>query len=448
MKIRPDQWLTISIVSILLILSFVIRWQYINHTSMIKPIRADAREYTLIGLNLANYRAFTTDTGKEVESTPEYRDPGYPFFLAGIILVTNSFQQFLYVTLWTQALLGALTVVFTYFISRFFLPVPWSIGVAALTMLSPHLISMTNYILTETFFTFLLQGALLLFLIAMKKKNNLLFAASGSTFGMAMCVRTVLKLFPVGLILFFLLWYRKNNVITTKNIIVFLTASYILLGSWTAWSSVKFKDMEKPPSLLKIVLYEGSYVGVVYNDVPEGRPRYGVGMAHRDDPNFDNVVNKGYSGVFREIGKRFSNNPIKYSSWYLFGKPAMFWRWSLFHAGDINVYPSKYTWYDRSAPANLTKKSMRLFHPVIIILMHLFVVIYFLKLSHLLDDGHIPILTILLMMVYFLAIHVILVPAPRYSIPLRPQVYLLAVLAIYELFQRVNNRLSKSADKG
>ncbi len=428
------RWRTLLFITILFIVSFQLRWWYIKGTTMIKPIRADAWEYTAIAYNLAEHGAYSTDTGVEVKSKPNARDPGYPIFLAGIIKATKprTLKEFFYTTAWIQSILGATTVIISYFLARFFLPPVWSGAVSVLTMLSPHLISMTNYVLAETLFTFLLQIALILNLFAIKKKNkSWLLAGAGFAFGLAMCVKSVLQLFPIALaaMIFFFFRHKRKNAI--KYSIILLTTSFILFAPWKIWIHFAFKGTESP-SLLKATLYVGSYIGLVYDS--ENQRKYGRGMPYRDDPNYDNVVNGGYGSIFEEIGKRFRENPIDYSSWYLLGKPAMFWGWTMVHGGgDINVYPNLYTWYDRNRLMNLTKKLMQLLHPLIIILMHFGAVLFIIRRANYSKTQFIMMSSILILLIYFLAIHTILVPAPRYSIPLRPLVYFIAVLGIAEL---------------
>lgn len=428
-----DNWQTILFITLLFIGSFQIRIWYINGTSMISPIRADAALYTTIAANLANNKAYITEKDADLRSDLISRDPGYPVFLAGIIKILNITEtsKFFYSTVTTQSILDAITVIISYFIARFFLPPLWSCAVSILTMLSPHLISMTNYVLTETLFTFLLQLSLILYLYAIKKRTSWLLAASGVSFGLSMCVKSVLQLFPIALVALtlYFFWNERRNAI--KYAIILISTSFVFFIPWKMWSHYSFKDIEHQ-SLFKVVVYGGSYIGLVYNE--ENKMKYGIGMPYRDDPDHDNIVNDGYGRIFKEIGKKIKKDPLAYTSWYLFGKPAMFWSWSMEHAGgEFNVYPNNYTWYEKNRVMNLSKELMWFLHPLVIILMHIGVLLFIVRRKKYSNTQHMMMGTILMLILYFLSIHTILVPATRYSLPLRPLVYFMAVFAIAEI---------------
>lgn len=433
-SVNKVRWKTLLFITILFIASFQLRWWYIKGTAIIKPIRADAADYTIIAHNLVRHGVYSSDASGELKSEHNSRDPGYPFFLAGLIKATKprSLDQFFYTTVWTQSILDAFTVILSFFLARFFLPPLWSGVVSLLTLLSPHLVSMTNYVLTETLFTFLLQVTLLLSLFSIKRENkSWLLGGAGFTLGLAMCVKSVLQLFPIVLAAMIVFFFRHKRKDAIRYAIILLTTSFVLFVPWKIWSHFAFEGTESP-SLLKATLYIGSYIGLIYDS--DNKSKYGIGAPYRDDPDYDHVVNGGYGRVFQAIGKHFRENPIDYSFWYLIGKPAMFWGWTMVHGGgDINVYPNLYTWYDRNRLMDLTKKFMYLLHPLIIILMHFGAIFFLIRRANYSKTQFIMMISILTLLIYFLAIHTILVPAPRYSIPLRPLIYFIAVLGIAEL---------------
>lgn len=425
-----NHWRTFLFLFLLFTGSFYIRVGYINGTAMINPIRADAMMYAIIAYDLAEQGTYYTDKySTEIQADLNTRDPGYPFFLAPVAKASASLKQFFYTTVFIQSVLGAITVVMSYLLARFFIGPIWSAVVSILTMLSPQLISLTNYVLTETLFTFLLQTAILLYLFSLLKRSSWLLAFSGLFFGLSMCVRSVLQLFPFALVVLTYYFFRHERKAAVRKSIILLMTSFVFFVPWKIWSHYELQGKETP-SLLKDVIYVGSYIDLTYKgEVPEGKPRYGKAMPYRDDPNYYNVLNKGYGAIFKEIGRRFGENPLDYTRWYLMEKPAMFWSWALL-GGEISEYPTLYSWYDNNRIMNLTKKIMRFLHPIIIILMHMGALLFVLRRKDYSETQFFMMGTILMLIFYFFSIHTILVPVPRYALPLRPLVYFLAVFTI------------------
>lgn len=63
-------------------MALVIRVQYVRHTSIYQPIRADARQYVLYGYNLAHHGTFSREFPASAPSPDSFRLPGYPLVIA------------------------------------------------------------------------------------------------------------------------------------------------------------------------------------------------------------------------------------------------------------------------------------------------------------------------------------------------------------------------------
>lgn len=464
----------------LLVGSFLLRWNYVQGTEMIMPIRGDASLYTQIACNLVEHGVYSTDVGPDIKPTPQSRDPGYPFFLAAIIKLSGLDVYFFLKTCWVQSLLGAITVVLSYFLARFVLPPLWSASVSILAMFSPHLISISNHLLTETLFIFLLMLGVVTLLSALKREKPWLLASAGLILGLAMSVKFVFALYPIAIAALFLLLFKWQREVAVRHAVIILLTAFVFIIPWKAWEYLTISGVPESPSLFKQVLMVGTYKGLIYDGVPVEQQTAGGRKPYDNDPNFNAIVNAGYGAIFNEIGRRFGKDPVGYSSWLLLGKPAMFFRWRTEYGGynrvaDINEYPSTYTWYDNNKLMTLTKNAMEFLHPLIIVLMFLGVVMYLFQVAFITSRrgqansevagsgvrrgiaqrirqrycfaGDLELLQrpkfsnnqnaamciILSLIGYFLVIHVILVPAPRYSLPIRPFVYFMAVYAIFAL---------------
>ena len=236
--------ITIFLIAIFL-LSFTLRWQYVKNTEIINPIRADAYQYVAIANNLATHGLFTS-ADPPLQSTPETRPPGYCYFLAGVFKATGSFSSFYLKTLAIQCFLGALTVVLTYFLARFFLS-PWLAFIPAiLVTFSPHMIAMSAFFLSESLYTFLQLGSLVLFLHAFQRRNIPYYLLAGAGFSLGIFVRPTLAVFP--LICAFTVfitqyWWVKDKETLKKwafASLAFLIISYSSFAGWSLWKQHSF----------------------------------------------------------------------------------------------------------------------------------------------------------------------------------------------------------------
>ena len=423
-------WIPIALLGMFL-LSFFLRWQYIKNTEIIKPIRADAYQYVVIASNLATHGKFTS-ANPPLHSTQEARPPGYCFFLASIFKVTDNFQEFYRTTLWIQSLLGSLTVLMTYFIARFLLAPGWSILAALLMMISPHMIVMSAYFLSESLYVFLQTLAILLLLYAIRRDSLLLLATGAVTLGTAIFVRPVLGVFPfiaAGLIFHLL---RKSK---PRNSIIIMCALTLLLSlapqtAWVIWKTSNLSKDTQPVSALKVALLSGVYPNLTYK-----RPEL-KGMPYRDDPEWNRIFESGYFGIAGSVLTRFRQEPFENARWWIVGKPVMFWSWKVFFSDGINFYPVKRTWFDTNKFMSLIRGSMITFHFVFVIFALIGSILFWRRTYMKANiQGKFCYLLLLGLAGHFTLIFMVLAPFPRYSLPLALALYILFTLALKEMWE-------------
>lgn len=412
----------ICTLAVLFILSFTLRWQYIHKTVFLQPLRADAYRYYAIGHNLATYGLFTSNS-PPVESTSEARPPGYCFFLAAIDKLTPSFQTFYQTTLWLQCLLGALTVIFSYFLARFFMPITWALLAAMLVMISPHMIILSAYVLTESLFSFLLVVALVLLCLAFKTEKSWPFILAGVFMGLGIFVRPVLGIFPLICVVLFLFMHNRKDVGFSKiifPILLFLTLSFIFQGSWNIWEKVSFGNDSVMSDQLKSALLQGTYPRMTYNKL--------IGMPYREDPNFKTLMDKGYGAIASHIYENFRKAPLRSAWWWLVGKPSLFWSWKVYFSDGVNIYPVGKTWFDKNPVLNIIRTVMLKLHIIFIFLTVFGLCFYIFRFSKKLSgSGQFCYLLNCSLLVYFTLLFTILAPFPRYALPLGPAFFVLAV---------------------
>jgi hypothetical protein len=163
----------------------------VHETQVNRPIVADAQDYYLSAYNLSHHGIYSRSLGHfatpPAEIVPDaYRSPGLPLIIAAFMNLWPQHQKILNRVLAVNITLGICTVILTILFASSILPLPGAIAVGLLTACSPHLISMTVYMLTETPAAFF--GALFLAVVALKVSENSateinrrLFGALGTT---------------------------------------------------------------------------------------------------------------------------------------------------------------------------------------------------------------------------------------------------------------------------
>jgi 4-amino-4-deoxy-L-arabinose transferase-like glycosyltransferase len=410
-----------------------LRFAYLENTIVKNPISGDAKKYVGYATNivlLGIYSQELTDNPKpDTQVTP-----GYPFFLAAIMILSKNFKAFYVNVLSIQAIIGALTAVLAFMIGMNLVP----FGLAALagifTAFSPHLITMVGYVLTETFFTFLSSLGLWLLFVAYRKKKLALYLMASIVFGLASLVRPALLLFPVfiSILVFF---YLKP---TRRVLIVFL----ILIGvfstmlPWSLWTKYKTTKTNKAGLALSSLVF-GSYPDLINKD-PTLK-----GFPYQEDPQY-NAMTKDLRFALKTIANRAAEDPIKYLKWYLFGKPLMFWNWgNLVGQEDIYIYSVKSSLYKTNHYAEMTRLGMKHLHPIFMLMALSGFIIMILPFRRWENPPGTKALMLFLysFLIYFTLVHTVFTPLPRYAIPLRPMLYVGALIFLKRLFS-----LGKSHD--
>jgi hypothetical protein len=130
-------------------------------------------------------------------------------------------------------------------------------------------------------------------------------------------------------------------------------------------------------------------------------------------------------------------------SWYFAEKPLLLWGWDMrVGAGDIYVYPVHYSLYDTSGPARASYSLMKALH-FWLFACALLSVLFIARKGP--DESSAP-AVIYGSVLLVCSVYVMAQSEPRYSIPLRPEMYILATYFIRRLYTAYQGYRSVSAD--
>jgi hypothetical protein len=137
------------------------------------------------------------------------------------------------------------------------------------------------------------------------------------------------------------------------------------------------------------------------------------------------------SSFSKILWARFKSNPVRYISWYIFEKPYYLWSWNILQGqGDIYIYPAATSLYQRNNIANFSREMVKFLHPFFLMLA-LTGVIFMIFSKKECKSGSVSTcdaaLFPFIICIYYTVIYTISAPWPRYSVPLRPELYLCAI---------------------
>jgi len=419
---------------VLTLLALALRVYYVNTTVVVSPLRGDAGQYSLYAWNLAHHGTFAKDIPGATSVTPDnYRDPGYPLFLAGCLKILGDGTAWYSAILLSQALLGALTVTLVTQLGRYWLSPRWAAAAGLLMAVWPHNITIGGYLLSETLFGFLCAVGMLLCAVACRKKSYWQAAFAGIILGCASLTNAMLS--PFALLLGgFLAWRR----LAPRGICVVLAISSLLLpGVWAirntqiangiAGSSSKDRALQN--------LVEGSWPdfqsawrdSIFGSDAMKAAARIKL---HTVDMEYLSLRTSPWAGA-RAMMQRLGQQPWQYAAWYLFEKPYSLWSWDI-QIGQGDIYPFPVV----NAPFQKQPAWMALgaichgLNPLLIFLALASVLFTLSKPDP--NDGHdrTMLVVAISLMSFVTLIYSILQAEPRYSIPFRPYEMLLAMTAL------------------
>ncbi|MEM7199283.1 MAG: glycosyltransferase family 39 protein [Planctomycetota bacterium] len=400
-------------------IAILLRAGFVAQTYVKDPLRTDAGQYAQYSHNVVHHGVYSLDEGPDPQPD-SFRSPGYPALLAAVRWVAGEDDWYEWAR-WLQVALGVAMVPLSFLLARTALRDGPALIVAGLVALSPHLVACTGYILTETLCGLLLLLALWFTVRMAEGKGRLAAIAAGVTLAFAALTNEALVLLPLPL-----LWLLRRRV-GWRGMTAFGAAFLLIMGAWTARNQVLVKDPARSGSYRALItLSHGTYPGWVYQSEAS---RFSAYLEDPEQPSFGTSWSR-----FREVmAERVRERPLRYLSWYLLEKPYWLWSWSILQGqGDVYVFPVADSLYETQAAANATRLLMKGLHPAILVLLFLGLVRWLWRAR----THRVAVDVLGATLVYVTAVYVVFAPWPRYSIPLRPELYLFAVWTAVHVARR------------
>jgi hypothetical protein len=416
-----------------------LRFKSAGETIVDGPLRADAGEYFAYAYNLRFKHTYSKDKHNLADlnspPTPDgVRSPGYPVFLTMFVDGLPDRPMINRIVI-AQTLLSILALTLCYFIFRSFLPWLWAAIGCQLVAMSPHLVVVNSFVLTESLFGVTLVLVALAMSLFIRRPSLWMAAMVGLAIGVANHVRPGLQYFPI--FLFFFLVYQVLEGPQRWRMGIWMLAGFLLvLSPWLVRNTITLHTPSSSSHIIGFV-HHGMYPNFMYDNQEKS-----YGYPYRFDPRV-NEIGSSLSSVFAELGRRFREQPYEHLKWFLLGKPVVLWNWNdVQSAGDVFTYPVLTSPYFTEGYFQFTHAIMLKFHGLTVLLMFVGCVMAWIPSSttNLSKDTLLMARFMSLMLIYFVLVHMIGFPIPRYSVPLRPFQFAMACFAPYGLYAIIRSR--------
>lgn len=403
--------------------------------------RTDAREYFTYAKNLSYFHTFSGAHPPEEPLVPDsFRDPGYPSFLAALLMPLGATETWYRAVLLTQAVLGALTAGLTVLVGRRWLSEWLAGGAGVMAALWPHNVVISGFVLSETIFGFMVMLAVWLGCRAFDSNSRMRWLGTGLAFGTAAMVNATIT--PFASLLALLLLTRRRA--APSLALALLCGSLVLPGLWAArsWS---IDDDKSPGSRVMLNFVQGSW--------PEYHDAYIRALGHdataqeimRTIGDEQQLALRLPGAGLAVVGERLRKEPLRYLAWYAW-KPALLWAWSIRMGwGDIYPYPVLHSVYLSNPAMRLVESLCFALNPLLFLLMA--GAILQLLVRPVMTATNSGLQVIALLVLFETLVYSALQSEPRYSIPLRPLEMVLAAVALQSILQ-LRHKLSTTPSPG
>lgn len=425
-NIKFDRAMAFKIIAtiILVVFSFEMRFTAMQLTGVNTSLNSDALEYYSYAYNISENKTYSRSV-PGVELDPDkiemdfLRPPGFPFFAS--LFYSENPNEFVKDTLIAQLIINS-AVIFLLIIVGWSIFGYWPVFcVALLYATSPHIINMNLYFLSESIMISLMVMLVVLLYKAFHGGRFIVWALLGLVLAYASITRPYLKYFILILVPFCFWVFRGKN---SALIATMFLCMVIPFGAWSTFVSL---NGGKDSNVLMIKsIHHGLYPNLEYNHDP-----LTMGYPYRFNPESENIE-KDMKSVTHEVLRRFMEEPLSYSGWFLLGKPLMLWQWGIIQgAGETYIYQVATPPWDYLPHFKISYALHKTLHYPLVFFAFLFsIIVWIPRFSEkLVSDKNNLIFfrSISLLLVYGTAIHIVGAPLPRYQIPQKIMMFIMGI---------------------
>ncbi len=446
-KLPPASKNRFVYLALIIVIGFGLMLRLVAFTQSEVPTypRADAAKYFTYAYNLRNFGVYgkgelaiyPADADpklvQEIVKPDALVTPGLPLFLS-LFLGGDHTEGQRDAILFTQVLLSTATILLVYLA---FAPLgkAYALCVASLTALSPHLVNLNLHFLTEPLFTFLLSAFVFVLSRAQPGRGAPYYLALGAVLALASLTRPWVQ----GFLILLVAWFALSSFrLEWKKALLIVVGTAVLITPWLIRNQVSLGFMADP-TLSGRSIHHGMYPDMMFDGDEKTR-----GYAYDHDP-MSAQMSGSPDATMAELKRRVGEDPATYANWYLFGKTRTVLSWAYIAGADaVCVYPVGNSPYFRLPSFYLSSYYMEKLHGILMALALVGTLLVWLP-SRMQPWSGSPLFflrALSLFVVYFVVMHSIGAPYPRYSVPMRPVFYGLALYPLFLLGTRLGRKIT------
>lgn len=359
--------------------------------------------------------------------------PGYPFFLTSLLadlpeqVDDPGVRAYLQRIGYAQAVLSTITILLAFLVAGQLLGTALALLPTAIVAIAPHLIVANLYVLTETLFCLVLT-LVLLAILRSRGRSPVYGIFVGALIAAASLIKPAFLYFIVPLCLVYA--FSKRD-IGRGAVAGFLLFGFALVYSPWVIRNYATPGLSSDENLMATTLLAGAYPNLIYGDDPRTYP-----YPFTHDPDYERN-SRTTSSSLREIQRRFLERPAEFLKWYLVGKPVLLWKWDITHGlgGGPFVYPLSVSPYGQSRLYQFTYQLSRTIQwPLVVLGLFGSVMAWLPACQRLFPAGAVfGFRVVSAILFYFTFVHAVTFADARYAVPLRPVLYMIAVLPLLYL---------------
>jgi hypothetical protein len=433
MKTTARQW---TVIAGLTLLALLIRLIYVRTAVVDHPLRGDTIQYFAYALNLVDHGTFSLARPGQTLTADSFRDPGYPSFLALIVLALGREQTFYLTTLDVQCVMSAATVGIYALLTRRWSGMTAAVVVGCGLALWPHMISMSAYLLSETLLGFLFACGLLSLQAACDRNSPEFGVGAGLLFAAAALTNAVLT--PLVPIFAFIAAWR--NPVRRGLWIAVMVAATVPSAAWVARSATLSPE-RTASDRMSMNFAQGSWpeYHAVWRPAMLGDPsaRAILDVVDSDTRRMTSRPREGMAAIL----DRMRNRPGHYLLWYL-SKPVELWGWSIgIGAGDLFPFPTFNSPLSGTGPLGVVALIMDGLNPFLFIISTIGILVV------VSTKRHPPALVLAAWgMIFVTAVFAALQSDARYSTPYRGAEWALAAVGASTLIRLARRRIARQKE--
>ncbi len=431
--------ISVFLLAMIALFSGVTKYEFVTETVVDIPLSADAIDYYFAAYNLKNYGVYSRKIEASIAEPPSpdaLRPPGYSLFIYPFVDLPLTMEVLRGIQV-AQIALSVLCIPLLFFALRHLIPDIYLLLAVSALAISPHLTVVNVYFLSESLYTFSLVLIVSIYALWIKSRKLLLCLALGATIAISALIR------PTSLYLLFfiapLMFFHTDRVLRLRVTALVVLGFIVLYSPWLVRNQLS--DIEPSRSLANDTVQKGMYPGLMYNDDPAT-----FGFPNKFDPNW-HERSADMSLILGEVARRFSESPGEHLRWYLIGKPITYLSWSMVVGmGDVFIFPVLRTNLYSDPFLHVSYGLSKVLHwPLTIMALLTSLLLFVPSISRKIEAQKLFFLRgVAVIFGYFILVHMAGTPLPRYSIPIRPILY---VLAFAGMFLILKVRYSESAEE-